>query len=170
MPRLANDVNTTEIRRAAVHAGRLLVRAPNQSPQRSGRNMSVQSTLAPLRRFPSRFRGGFSLRRRDRGVRRPMAVGFRHDGDVQYQRYQFKYQQAQQRPPGTTQGHTGPTRYHQKASEIPWHTPRTKAAAGKRRIHEGAMAIGSHMAGNLFPTTQDHDLLDSTPTRTSWNP
>ena len=57
--------------------------------------------------------------------------GVRHDSDAPFQRYQLKYQHAQQGPHGATQGHT---KYHQKASIFDLHTPRTKAAAGKRQI------------------------------------
>ena len=43
------------------------------------------------------------------GVRLPHS---QHNGEARYQRYQLEYQQAQQRPPGTTQAYTelyGPT-------------------------------------------------------------
>ena len=51
--------------------------------------------------------------------------GVRYDSDAPFQRYQLKYQHAQQGPHGATQGHT---KYHQKASIFDLHTPRTKAA------------------------------------------
>jgi len=126
----------------------------------------VRSALAPLRGFPSRYRGGSNVRRPSRvhGDRWQSCSHSQFDGVARYQRYQFKYQQAQQRPPGTTQGHTGPSKYHQKASKIPCHTPRTKAAGASRStiaaavVHMKATAGGQN-SGHDAAVLQDLDAV-----------
>ena len=95
--------------------------------------MLVRSALAFVRGLVARYRGvptsaGQTGLMATDGYR---GFGVRHDSDAPYQRYQLKYQHAQQGPHGATQGHT---KYHQKASIFDLHTPRTEAAAGKRRI------------------------------------
>jgi len=94
-----------------------------------GRHLPAWSAPTSVRGLVARYRGvptsagqtGLMATDSYRGF------GVRHDSDAPYQRYQLKYQHAQQGPHGATQGHT---KYHQKASIFDLHTPRTEAAAG----------------------------------------
>jgi hypothetical protein len=88
--------------------------------------------------------------------------GVRHDSDAPFQRYQLKYQHAQQGPHGATQGHT---KYHQKASIFDLHTPRTKAAGpspthvepemrAAGQAHEGQRRVTAILVTTALPAVK----------------
>lgn len=82
---------------------------------------SVRAALASLRGLVARYRGDSNVPRRDRvhGDRWRSSSHSQHNGETRYQRYQLKYQQAQQRPPVTTQGHQSTTKRPVKFTVTP---------------------------------------------------
>src|SRR5664280_1606499 len=73
---------------------------------------SVRSVLASVRGLVARYSGRSNVPRRGRvhANRSPPGLDILHDDDVPYQRYQLKYQHAQQGPHGATQCHQSTTK------------------------------------------------------------